>query len=234
MSSTLWAHLPGFITHPKGGSAPYKAATKENKERTVLSMRHDIACTDIVQVPVYYTESGGVISEELDLEATHFPNGFVSLPFFAIPNSSRTLPFAYRVFMDPGDQGIPPFNRSIARQLKCPWLGNVVVARYARTNSPGKLCYIHISRQEYDLVASLLAWPLYSCKFATLKVPEYPLLIVPPDSEPSVPHEVLVHRALSRASRPRPSPSLSSLSSNEVLQQDALHVPSHASPPRRD
>ncbi|KAF6742985.1 hypothetical protein DFP72DRAFT_859643 [Ephemerocybe angulata] len=157
MVSNHWEHLPGFRVHPKGASARYKAATEENPKRLVLALRHATDAPNIWPAPTYYTEENGILTEELDLESTHFPNGSVSLPFFVIPHSNRTLPFAYRVFIDPGHLGPPPLNKTIAKGLKCPWLGHVVIARYARGNNPNIHIYMQISRQENEIVSSLLA-----------------------------------------------------------------------------
>ncbi|KAF6750737.1 hypothetical protein DFP72DRAFT_851538 [Ephemerocybe angulata] len=108
------------------------------------------------KVPAYTTKEKGVKSEYVDLESTHFPNGSVSVLVSTYPGRKWPMPFVYRVYLDPGNAGPPPLNAAAAKVFQRPWLGNIVIVRYSRSNKNRRLFYGNISRQEHELVFGVL------------------------------------------------------------------------------
>ncbi|KAF6756117.1 hypothetical protein DFP72DRAFT_846884 [Ephemerocybe angulata] len=157
MHTTHWEDLPSLIEHKPGQSEAFKAVAKKVKHLEVISVYHDVPDPLVFKAPVYVVEDGANRTEEIDLEQSHFPNGSISIPMCEYPVVGRPLPFVYRVFVDPGNLKPPPLNQAVAKAVQRPWLGNVVIARYARNNTPARLGYSHIARQEAEIIFGMVA-----------------------------------------------------------------------------
>ncbi|KAF5311411.1 hypothetical protein D9611_011598 [Ephemerocybe angulata] len=154
MQSSLLTQVPLFRHHPPGEKMPDGSIKIKGIE--VLALLHDSIVPTVWNAPTNTSTEGANIVEEVDLRDPFFPNGAVSALVCTNPSSTASLPYAYRVYMDPCHV-IPPHNRCIEKVFKKPWMGNVVVVRYARnyTLEPTKPC-VHIIMAFPPAFASLL------------------------------------------------------------------------------
>ncbi|KAF6747816.1 hypothetical protein DFP72DRAFT_854017 [Ephemerocybe angulata] len=180
MHSTHWEDLPGFvevrrppydpdqapaltfitvIQHPKGQGALKKFLSLETRIVDVSSsLNHDDRAR-VWHATAYTVREHGVEVEYIDLEESHFPNGYVSMLLTTYPGCEWPLPFVYRIYVDPGNTGPPPFNTLIAKRFKRPWFGHVVIARYSRSHTPEVKYYANMARLEHEWIFGTVgAW----------------------------------------------------------------------------
>ncbi|KAF6745509.1 hypothetical protein DFP72DRAFT_856457 [Ephemerocybe angulata] len=125
------------------------------KDIEVLALLHDCVVPTIWHTPTSTSVDGVSISEDVDLRVPFFPNGSVSMMICTNPSSEASLPYAYRVYMDPC-YVVPPHNQCIEKIFGKPWMGNIVVVRYARTYSLDRKCFSNVQKHECEVMIALL------------------------------------------------------------------------------
>ncbi|KAF6751047.1 hypothetical protein DFP72DRAFT_1071906 [Ephemerocybe angulata] len=151
--SSLLAQVPLFRHHPLDEKMPDGSIKIKGIE--VLALLHDSIVPTIWHAPTNTSVEGDNIAEEVDLRVPFFPNGAVSALVCTNPSSAASLPYTYRVYMDPCHV-VPPLNRCIEKVFKKPWMGNVVVVRYARNYTLERKTFSHVQKHECEVVVALV------------------------------------------------------------------------------
>ncbi|KAJ3548214.1 hypothetical protein NMY22_g1344 [Coprinellus aureogranulatus] len=106
-------------------------------------------------LPVHASqEVEGVVHDEVIVNA-FFPAGCLSVVLCTMPDSSSPLPFSYRVYLD-NYRTQRPLNRAVDTVFDQLWMGNIVVVKYARSNSSNRYCYVNMQRGEAELLLCIL------------------------------------------------------------------------------
>jgi hypothetical protein len=126
------------------------------QQRTVevILFPYSSAIPEVCDAVVHEEIDGGVKTEGLNLDLL-FPNGFLSVLFTTIPNTSFALPHIYRIYVDNFSEEMP-INLCVESTFGSMWVGNVVVAKYAKSNSYADETFANVQRQETDLLVVLV------------------------------------------------------------------------------
>ncbi|KAF6742475.1 hypothetical protein DFP72DRAFT_1081869 [Ephemerocybe angulata] len=125
------------------------------KDVEVLALLHDNITPTVWHAPTGTSVDGGNLAEEVDLSVPFFPNGSVSALICTNPSSTAPLPYAYRLYMDPCHV-VPPHNQCIEKVFGQPWLGNVVIVRYARNYTLERKCFCNVQKHECEIIIGLV------------------------------------------------------------------------------
>ncbi|KAF6758164.1 hypothetical protein DFP72DRAFT_845131 [Ephemerocybe angulata] len=110
--------------------------------------------TEMWSTTAYVSQEGEHPEENIDLRDL-FPYGGLSVLMCTNPGSGNPLPYAYRIFVD--NFATPrPINRSVDAMFDRPWIGNVVVAKYAKTSTAARPSFTSMPRAEADIMVALV------------------------------------------------------------------------------
>ncbi|KAJ2920122.1 hypothetical protein MD484_g281, partial [Candolleomyces efflorescens] len=143
-----------FLPHLQSHEASTLAPDTRNRTVEVILLPHSSAKAELWDAVVHVSSDGISTSEELDL-SEHFPNGSFSVLFATVPNTNYPLPINYRIYVDNFTREVP-VNTSVAAAFNSFWVGNVVIAKYARGNSYIDEAFANMHRQEVDLLLTLV------------------------------------------------------------------------------
>ncbi|KAJ3530868.1 hypothetical protein NMY22_g8399 [Coprinellus aureogranulatus] len=105
-------------------------------------------------IPVYAFNKGGKHVEVLDVEK-YFPGGYHTVLLTRFPGSGNPLPWPYLLFLD-NYKTEQPVNTAYDTTFQRTWLGNVIVAKYSKTNLKNKLSFAQVARYEAELLTAVV------------------------------------------------------------------------------